>query len=114
GLYTRWFHRWALFAGWAVGMAYGTWVAYNVTNPVSGAKHFGGPTAAIPLLGDKGYIALTAWILNVVVAVVLTLVFRVARVAGGTDHTTEADYHADAGDEGVSVVAPTPAEETTR
>ena len=25
GLYTRWFHRWALLAGWAVGMVYGTW-----------------------------------------------------------------------------------------
>ena len=23
-LYTRWFHRWALLAGWAVGMVYGT------------------------------------------------------------------------------------------
>ncbi len=29
GLYTRWFHRWALIAGWAVGMVYGTWVAYR-------------------------------------------------------------------------------------
>ena len=24
GLFTRWFHRWALLAGWAVGMIYGT------------------------------------------------------------------------------------------
>ena len=24
GLYTRWLHRWALIAGWAVGMAVGT------------------------------------------------------------------------------------------
>ena len=24
GLFTRWFHRWALLAGWAVGMVYGT------------------------------------------------------------------------------------------
>ncbi len=23
-LYTRWFHRWALLIGWAVGMGYGT------------------------------------------------------------------------------------------
>src|ERR671929_386866 len=33
GLYTRWFHRWALLAGWAVGMVYGTITAYNVTVP---------------------------------------------------------------------------------
>ena len=26
GLYTRWLHRWGLLAGWAVGMALGTWM----------------------------------------------------------------------------------------
>ena len=36
-LYTRWFHRWALLAGWAVGMVYGTVAAYNVINPATGA-----------------------------------------------------------------------------
>ena len=36
GLYTRWFHRWALLAGWAVGMVYGTITAYNVVNPAHG------------------------------------------------------------------------------
>ena len=29
GLFTRWFHRWALLAGWAVGMIYGTVTAYG-------------------------------------------------------------------------------------
>src|SRR3954454_20494397 len=29
GLYTRWFHRWALLGAWAVGMAWGTWLAYG-------------------------------------------------------------------------------------
>ncbi len=29
GLYTRWFHRYALIAGWAVGMVWGTIAAYN-------------------------------------------------------------------------------------
>ena len=29
GLFTRWFHRWALLIGWAVGMIYGTVVAYG-------------------------------------------------------------------------------------
>ena len=37
GLFTRWFHRWALLAGWAVGMAYGTWTAYEVAKPGSRA-----------------------------------------------------------------------------
>jgi SSS family solute:Na+ symporter len=100
GLYTRWFHRWALFAGWAVGMVYGTWTAYNVVNPVTGA-HFAGSTAEIPLLGKNGYIALTAWVLNVLVTVVLTVVFRALKVAEGGDETTADDYHADAGEPGV-------------
>ena len=30
GPFTRWFHRWALLAGWAAGMIYGTIAAYNV------------------------------------------------------------------------------------
>ena len=43
-LYTRWFHKWALLAGWAVGMVYGTVKAYQVINPATG-KHFGGSLA---------------------------------------------------------------------
>jgi solute:Na+ symporter, SSS family len=101
GLYTRWFHRWALFAGWAVGMAYGTWTAYNIVNPVTGAQHFGGSTAPIPLLGENGYVALTAWVLNVAIAIVLTVVFRALKLAEGRDATAADDYHADAGDPGV-------------
>ena len=53
-LYTRWFHKWALLAGWAVSMVYGTWAAYNVVNPTTG-KHFGGSLAEIPGLGEMGY-----------------------------------------------------------
>jgi SSS family solute:Na+ symporter len=105
GLYTRWFHRWALFAGWAVGMLYGTWTAYNIPNPASGAQHFGGSTADIPLLGEKGYVAFTAWVLNVAVTVVLTLVLRAFKVAEGRDETNPDDYHADAGEPGVRDVA---------
>ncbi len=33
GLFTRWFHRWALLAGWAVGMVYGTVAAYGSPRP---------------------------------------------------------------------------------
>ena len=60
-LYTRWFHRWALLAGWAVGMVYGTVEAYQVINPVTG-KHFGGSLGEIPGLGEMGYIAMTAFV----------------------------------------------------
>ena len=96
-LYTRWFHKWALLLGWASGMVYGTIQAYRVINPVTG-KHFGGSLAEIPALGDLGYIALTAFVLNVVVAVVLTLAFNAAKLGNGTDQTETTDYFADHGD----------------
>jgi SSS family solute:Na+ symporter len=96
-LYTRWFHKWALLVGWAVGMVYGTVKAYQVINPATG-KHFGGSLASMPVIGDLGYIALTSFVLNVVVAVVLTLVLRAAKVSNGTDQTTSYDYFADQDD----------------
>jgi solute:Na+ symporter, SSS family len=96
-LYTRWFHRYALLAGWAVGMVYGTIQAYNVINPVTG-KHFGGSLDEIPGLGEMGYIALTAFVLNMVVAIVLSAVLRTMKFSNGVDETTVGDYFADAGD----------------
>ncbi len=103
-LYTRWFHRWALFAGWAVGMVYGTLTAYAVARPGMPGSHFGGPLQTIPFTDTKGYIALTAFAINVVVALVLTPVLRGLKVAEGTDETRKSDYVADAGDPGVEEV----------
>ena len=99
GLYTRWMHRWALMAGWAVGMAWGTWLAYGVKSPVQ--DHFGGPLVNFPGTETKVYIALIAFLLNLLVAVVLTFVFRAMKVDEGVDRTRPQDYHADAGDPGV-------------
>jgi SSS family solute:Na+ symporter len=102
GLYTRWFHRWALFIGWAVGMGYGTWLAYGVPLPGDPDSHFGGPLVLFPgSETTKVYIALLAIIANLVVAVVLTLVFRAMGVDEGVDQTKADDYWADDGDEGV-------------
>jgi SSS family solute:Na+ symporter len=96
-LYTRWFHRWGLLAGWAVGLVYGTVEAYQVINPITG-KHFGGSLGEIPGLGEMGYIALTAFALNLLVAAVLTLVLNAAKVSNGRDATEPGDYFADADD----------------
>ncbi|MEW2633085.1 monocarboxylate uptake permease MctP [Streptomyces sp. NPDC048389] len=104
GLFTRWFHRWALIGGWAVGMLYGTISAYNVAGPTQ--KHFGGSSAVIPGIGEIGYIGLTAFVLNVVVTVVLTFVMRAAKAPDGIDETSPSDYTADAGDPGVKVELP--------
>ncbi|SDO64617.1 solute:Na+ symporter, SSS family [Pedococcus dokdonensis] len=97
GLYTRWFHRWGLLAGWAVGMVYGTITAYNVINPTT-KGHFGGSLAMIPTLGKLGYIAVTAFVLNLLVAAILTLILNALKVAPGHDETIKGDYFADAGD----------------
>ncbi len=96
-LYTRWFHRWALLVGWAVAMVYGTWAAYDVVNPTTG-KHFGGSLAAIPGLGDMGYIALTAFAINLVLAVVLSAILNATKVSNGRDETVARDYFADSDD----------------
>jgi SSS family solute:Na+ symporter len=103
GLYTRWFHRRALLIGWAAGIAYGTWAAYNVVNPATHA-HFGGSIAVIPFTNIPVYIAVTAFVINAVVSVVLTLIFRAAKLKNGTDVTTPSDYGADEGDPKVETV----------
>jgi solute:Na+ symporter, SSS family len=96
GLYTRWFHRWGLLAGWAVGMAYGTIAAYGQASAAT--KHFGGSTSAFFGHGNKIYIGATALVLNLVVAVILTLVFRAMKLPEGVDQTSPDDYRADEGD----------------
>ncbi|MER5973707.1 sodium:solute symporter family protein [Streptomyces sp. NPDC002055] len=107
GLFTRWFHRWALLGGWAVGMIYGTLAAYGVPSPTNPAqKHFGGSADAIPGIGEIGYIGLTAFVLNALVTVVLTVVLRAVKAPDGIDETTAADYTADAGEPGVETELP--------
>jgi SSS family solute:Na+ symporter len=119
GLYTRWFHRWALLAGWAVAMVYGTVVAYRQLIPnksiklvagkpvvtVHGMRHFGTSLADFPGTNTKVYIAVTALLLNIVVAVVLTIVFRVVKAPAGTDATEAADYYSDAPSKRVALAA---------
>ena len=96
-LFTRWFHRYALLVGWAAGMVYGTIEAYQVVNPVTG-KHFGGSLALIPGMEKMGYIAVTAFVINVVIAVVLTAILNAMKVSNGKDETIPFDYFADADD----------------
>ena len=50
------------------------------------------------LIGQLGYIAFTAFVINVVVAVVLTPILRALKSPEGDDRTVTADYFVDAGD----------------
>ncbi len=95
-LYTRWFHRKALLAGWAVGMVYGTVEAYKVASPTT--EHFGGSLREIPVIGELGYIAMAAFAINLLISVLLTLVFNAMKVSNGRDSTKPGDYYADTDD----------------
>lgn len=89
GLYTRWFHRWALFLGWAVGMAAGTGMAM--------ANHFKSSIYALHIGSStySAYAAIFALIANVVVTVVLSVIFNALKVGAGEDTTTAHDYEHD-------------------
>jgi SSS family solute:Na+ symporter len=86
GLYTRALHRWGLLAGWAAGMAAGTFMAAEL-----GFKsnvyplHLGGTTVA-------AYAAVWALAVNLVVAALASVALHAAKVAAGADETRPADY----------------------
>jgi solute:Na+ symporter, SSS family len=102
GLYTRWFHRWALLVGWAAAMVYGTVMAYRQSSPTT--KHFGSPLAIFPWTDTKVYIAVTALLVNVVVAVVFTVILRALRAPDGADETIPDDYYSDSVEPEASLV----------
>ncbi|HXW76278.1 MAG TPA: sodium:solute symporter family protein [Candidatus Eremiobacteraceae bacterium] len=85
GLYTPWFHRRALLAGWIVGMTVAIWMI--VANKFASVfpLHVVGTTYT-------GFIGLWSVLTNIVVCVALTWIFDAARVARGADKTTAADY----------------------
>ncbi len=100
GLFTRWFHRWALLIGWAAGMIYGTVTAYGFCTACS-TRPFANSLAVVPVLEKAGYIGLTAFVVNLLVTIALTALFRALKLGNGTDITRQADYFADVGDPGV-------------
>ncbi|WP_311932308.1 monocarboxylate uptake permease MctP [Microbispora sp. H11081] len=102
GLYTRWFHRGGLIAGWAAGMAAGMLLLYNISNPATDHAHFGGSAFPLAQLGFDTkitvYAGFLALIVNLVVAVLGTFVARAFRSSDGPDGTRPEDYFADQGD----------------
>jgi SSS family solute:Na+ symporter len=85
GLYTRWFDPRALLAGWAAGIATGSWMA--------GTLAFKASVFPLSVFGYTlpGYAALYSLIVNIAVATVMSLVLN---AAGGErrDETAIADY----------------------
>ncbi len=85
GAYTRWFNAWALLAGWAVGTAAGTQMAFSTqlsnTYPLVLAGY------SLP-----GYTAVYTVILNLLVAIVLTPLFNALGKRNSADQTAAGDY----------------------
>jgi SSS family solute:Na+ symporter len=84
GLYTRWLNGWALLLGWAAGFGLGTGLVIS--------NNFA-PVYPLHLLGMTVpcYIALTALVVNLAAAVVLSAVFNLA-AGQRNDMTTASDY----------------------
>ncbi|MHB2024463.1 MAG: monocarboxylate uptake permease MctP [Mycobacteriales bacterium] len=95
GLYTRWFHRWALVAGWFAGMGLSVYMLWITTSPV--AKHFGSASFPLALWGAHTKVTIWTGIIgvaaNLVVAAVLTPLL--AKLPRGADETAPVDYEDD-------------------
>jgi solute:Na+ symporter, SSS family len=83
GLYTGWFHRWGLIAGWLVGMVGGTWIAVSQDYT---------PVWDTPIVGATVYTGLVALALNLAVATVLTLFMGGRGRSEELDETRAEDY----------------------
>jgi SSS family solute:Na+ symporter len=96
GLWTRWFHRWALLLGWAAGLVTGLSMLYVTPNAANHKHHFGGSLYQLSKLGfdtkNTIYPGLAALLVNLAVAIVLTPVLRGLRAKSGTDGTVATDY----------------------
>ncbi len=101
GLFTRWFHKGALIAGWIAGMGFGMWMLSQIATPATGRAHFAGSAFPLEKLGFDTkmtiYAGFVAVLVNLVVAVLATLVLRAAKVTDGPDATEHDDYFVDEG-----------------
>ncbi|TWP52947.1 sodium:solute symporter [Lentzea tibetensis] len=115
-LYTRWFHIWGLVAGWFAGMGYGMYLLYNIPSADGKRPHFAGSALALDKLSLFGwhpfsgsatqiYVGAVAVVLNLLVAVVVTLIAKRTHVFNGTDQTDPSDYHVDEDSDRVKPVA---------
>jgi solute:Na+ symporter, SSS family len=118
GLWRTFAHRWALVAGWCVGMVSGLWMLYDTPNPNTGKEHFGGAQYALSKLGIDTeltiYTGFLALLFNLVVVVAGSLLLRALRVPDGVDVTAPEDYEADADDLEVKPLPGTPEQEAER
>jgi len=87
GAYTRWFNDWALLTGWAVGTCAGTAMAISQDLKPAFPLELGG-------WNFPGYTAFYTLLLNLAIALVLTLLLNARSSARPADETVASDYHA--------------------
>jgi SSS family solute:Na+ symporter len=87
GVYTRWFNSWALLIGWAAGIITGTRLAVLANLKPTYPLAFAGHTF-------PGYTAFYTLLLNLLIALVLTVVFNAISGRQAKDETLAADYYA--------------------
>jgi SSS family solute:Na+ symporter len=99
GLYTRWMHRLGLILGWATAMVTSVLMLYVTPNVAANQAHWGGSAFALSHLGMHTKVALytgfIAFIINIVVVVIVTLIAKALKVPDGVDETAPADYFTD-------------------
>jgi SSS family solute:Na+ symporter len=102
GLFTRWLHRGGLIAGWAVGMVLAFWMLWNIPNAVTKHEHFGGSAFALSQFGFDTpktiYVGFVTVLVNLLIAVIVTVILRAMKTPDGVDGTQPDDYFADEGD----------------
>jgi SSS family solute:Na+ symporter len=99
GLYTRWLHPWALISGLVAGLAVGIGMLYQIPNPNNGKLHFGGSAYKLSEIGldsqKQIYVGFVAVVINLLVAVIATLILRAANAPELADVTNPDDYFVD-------------------
>jgi solute:Na+ symporter, SSS family len=120
GLWRTFVHRWALLAGWAVGLITGLWMLYDTPNPNTGQEHFGGAQytlASLPGFGETEvtvYTGILALAANLIVVAIGSLVLRAVKAPAGEDITRPEDYEAERDEAEVEPVPATPEQERER
>jgi SSS family solute:Na+ symporter len=86
GAFTRWMNPWALLAGWAAGMGWGTWMEAVLKGK--------GTVYPLHLFGSvyPMYAAVPALVLNLAVSAAITLLLRAVKTHQGYDLTVAEDY----------------------
>jgi SSS family solute:Na+ symporter len=77
-------------------MLAGLWMLYTVPNPATHHAHFGGSAFNLSNIGGPDttiYAGFLSLLVNVIVAIVATLIARAAKLPEGVDATAATDYH---------------------